>query len=192
MFRIEAELGRRLGMASAEFCLLQQVWRHTRISAKDKHRIYAACVVSRLLYGLQTAWLVKAARARLDGFHAKCVRQILGIAPSYWSRISNEAVLQQMQAPKLTNLLLQQQLNFFGQLARRSDSCPVRQLVFASGGLTLKDETLKRKQGRPKQTWASEIYRIASQMSGSQRQLESTIANEQAWKEAVRSHCRSQ
>ena len=106
-------MGRRLGMPSAEFRLLQQVWRHTGISAKDKYRIYAACVVSRLLYGLQTAWLVKAARARLDGFHAKCVRQILGIAPSYWSRISNEAVMQQMQAPKLTKLLLQQQLNVF-------------------------------------------------------------------------------
>ena len=68
----------------------------------------------------------------------------------------------------------------------------MRQLVFAGGGVGLKDEDLKRRRGRPRQTWAGEIHRIALQMSGSLGQLESAIANEKAWKEAVRSHCRNQ
>ena len=185
--RMEAELARRLGIASAEFRMLQRVWRHTRLTAEDKYRIYLSCVVSRLLYGLQAAWLIKVARARLDGFHAKCLRQILGITPSYWSRISNEAVLQALQAPKLTDILLQQQLNFFGHIARRAATCPIRQLVFADGGLTIKDEALKRKRGRPRQTWATEIYRVALEMTGSVQCLEEAILNKSAWKAATRS-----
>ena len=62
-----------------------------------KRQVQDASVINRLLYGLQAAWLIKAARARLDGFHAKCLRQIFGIALSYFSRISNKALLQAMR-----------------------------------------------------------------------------------------------
>ena len=156
-----------------------------------KYKFNFACIVSRLLYGLQAAWLIKVARDRLDGFHAKCLRQILGIAPSYYSRISNETVLQQLQAPKLSELLLQQQLNFFGRVARRSSLCPVRRLIFANDGLTLQDAASKRIRGRPRQTWPSEIFRRGVAMAGPIAAFESLIVNEQAWKEAVRLHCRS-
>ena len=34
---IDAELGRRLGLADAEFRKLSQVWRHTSLTARNKH-----------------------------------------------------------------------------------------------------------------------------------------------------------
>ena len=94
-----------------------------------------------------------------------------------------------MQAPKLTGILLQQQLNFFGQLARRAAMCPARQLVLVDDGLTIKDDALKRKKGRPRQTWTPEIDRLALQITVSSHRLEETIVNEQAWKASTHS-CR--
>ena len=75
---------------------------------KEKYRIYRACVLSRLLYGLQTAWLTKVAKQKLDGFHAKCCRLIAKIAPAYYSRVPNTDVLAEMGAQRLSNILLEQ------------------------------------------------------------------------------------
>ena len=36
--------------------------------------IFDSCVVTRLMYGLQSAWLNQAERRRIDGFHARCLR----------------------------------------------------------------------------------------------------------------------
>ena len=79
---LDSELSRRLGMAQAEFKLLHQVWRHASLSKREKYEVYTTCIVSRLLYGLQAMWLRTGQRKQLDAFHAKCLRQILGIQPS--------------------------------------------------------------------------------------------------------------
>ena len=59
---------------------LQRVWRHARLSIQRK-----------LSCGLSTACLTQTDRRSLDGFHARCLRKLLRIAPSYFSRVSNEA-----------------------------------------------------------------------------------------------------
>ena len=81
---------------------MAHVWQHTRLSERDKYKIYSSYVVSKLTYGLQTVWLTKAARSKLDAFHVRCLRQILSIAHSHWSRISNQEVLHRIGAPKLS------------------------------------------------------------------------------------------
>ena len=68
---ISVELGRRLGLARADFNALQLVWGHAALKTDQKLRIYQACVVSKLLYGLHTAFLRKVERGRLDAFHAR-------------------------------------------------------------------------------------------------------------------------
>ena len=68
---IQGELNKRIGMASAEFKVLNKLWSHTNVTNKEKYKIYIAWIVSKLLYGLQTAWLTKSQRNKLDGFHAK-------------------------------------------------------------------------------------------------------------------------
>ena len=56
---------------------LQQVWSHAGVGVARKIELFNAIVVSRLVYGLSTIWLVSAQRKRLDGFFARCLRQIL-------------------------------------------------------------------------------------------------------------------
>ena len=94
--KIQSELHRRIGMASADFKVLSRIWNHSDLSRTSKVRIYMSCIVSKLLYGLQSAWLTKVQRAKLDGFHARCVREIAGIKHAYWSRASNFDVLASM------------------------------------------------------------------------------------------------
>ena len=90
------ELSRRLGEARASFYSLAAVWKHANITRKRKQRIFEACVVSKLLYGLESLWLLKADFQKLDAFFASSLRKIAGILPSYWSRVSNFSVLQMM------------------------------------------------------------------------------------------------
>ena len=177
-------------MARADFNKLQHVWRHTRLPRSEKRKIYLACVVSRLLCGLQTTVLGQAARNKLDGFHAKCARQICGIPPAYYSRIPNAKVLETLQAEKLTTLLLEQQLGFFGKLARRPGSCPVRQLVFESD-LSTKLQTFERRRGRPRSEWCSVMHRTAGNMFESASDFRACVVDATAWRTYVRQYCRA-
>ena len=72
--KIDSELARRIGMAKSDFRPLQKVWRHVGFPCKCKLEIYTPCVVNTLLYNLKTTWLSAAARRRINGFHARCLR----------------------------------------------------------------------------------------------------------------------
>ena len=113
------ELSCRLGAARKEFDSLCRVWSHASLSKTKKLRIYEACVVSKLMYALETLWLNKAELAKLDAFHHRCLRRIAGILSSYISRIPNQTVRTTLQTQPLKNTLLKRQLLHLGSVARR-------------------------------------------------------------------------
>jgi len=176
-------------MAQGDFRRLHQVWSHSGLSAREKLDVYRACIISRLLYGMQVMWLNQAARNKLDAFHARCLRKILGVQHSYWSRISNDEILRRAGAPKLHLMLLEQQLTYFGTLARRSESCPVRSLVFGRD-FSQKPLDFERRRGRPNLEWTSEMFKVVNAMFGSQAALCTCISNGTTWRARVRDHCR--
>ena len=53
------ELSCRLGAAQKEFNSLCRVWSHASISNDKKLRAFEACVVSNLMYCLDTLWLTR-------------------------------------------------------------------------------------------------------------------------------------
>ena len=71
------ELVRRLGEGRRVFDGLCKVWSHAGITRARKLEIYSACVVSKILYSMESLWLLQADRAKLDAFHYKCLRKIL-------------------------------------------------------------------------------------------------------------------
>ena len=101
----------------------------TSLTRAKKYRIYSACILTKFLYGLQTAWLTKLQRRRLDGFHARCIRKLAGIKHSFWSRVSNSEVLGLVDARPLSSYLLEHQLKYFGTLFRKADADIGRKLV---------------------------------------------------------------
>ena len=154
------------------------------------NKVFEACVLSRLLYGLQVLWLGQASRRKLDGFHARCVRKIVGVSPLYYSRVSNEEVLGMIDAPKLSATLLERQLGYLGTLARRPATCPVRKLVFRED-LSMQPLDVPRRRGRPKLEWVSEVFKVVASIFGTHADFCHCVANADAWWTCIRSFCRA-
>ena len=187
---VDSEVARRLGMAEADFRQLQKVWRHTALTKHYKYKVYSACVVSRLLYGMQALCLGKAAQNKMDGFHARCLRKICGIEPAFYNRVSNATVLQEIGAVKLSSQVREQQLAYLGKLARRPPTCPVRQMVFEPDG-SQRPVTFERRRGRPRQEWTTALFRIVDTMFASSADFWVCVSNETAWRVRVRRFCRA-
>ena len=163
---IGPELNRRLGAARAEFETLCRVWNHAILPKAVKIRIFEACVLSKLLYCLHTAWLNKAELRRLNAFQAKCFRKILNIPRSFVSRISNKIVLEQSGRQEISSILTYRQLVFFGKIAALPSTDVRRQCVFS--GQTLRPQIAEQplRRGRPKNSWGSKVYKLATAVVG--------------------------
>ena len=83
--RVDSELSRKLGAAKGDFAILKRLWSHAGVSRAQKLHFFNAFIISKLLYGLSSIWMVTAQKRRLDGFQAKCLHQIMGVPPSFLS-----------------------------------------------------------------------------------------------------------
>ena len=182
--RFGSELNRRLGMARSDFDKLRLAWSHSSISTRRKVQIFDACILAKLLYGLHVAWLNQTERRRLDGFHARCIRCILKIAPSYYSRVSNVTVWQRARTQCLSKRLLQQQLHYFWKLTVASSEHPCREYVFEDGATDLRRLSGIRRVGRPRMEWATEVHKHAVKVAGSQERLSEGFSSRE-WRRCV-------
>ena len=89
---LDTELNMRIGKASAAMArLTKRVWENTMLTIKTKTQVYQACVLSTLLYGSESWTLYTWQERRLNMFHLRCLRRILGI--SWQDHIPNTEVL---------------------------------------------------------------------------------------------------
>ena len=91
--KCDAEVRRRVSEGKAAFKMLARLWCHANLTIHRKLQIFNACISSKVLYSLDSLWLLKVDRARIDAFQCFCLRRILRIAPSFVSRVSNRDVL---------------------------------------------------------------------------------------------------
>ena len=73
------EISRRLQLARSAFGRLSAVWCSARIRAATKLRLINSFILPVLLYGCETWSSSVADSRRLDVFHRKCLRNVLGI-----------------------------------------------------------------------------------------------------------------
>ena len=166
-----AELSRRIGLARKDFDSLSSVWSHAGISRERKCQIYNACIVSKLLYGVQTIWLNKGDRRRLDAFHCMCLRRCCGIPHSYISRIGNEEVLRVASDIPLSNRILGQQLLLFARYAGMPVDTLTRRYLFDDGTLEPRRWMGPKRRGRPRSDWIKKVYDEALRVVDSDKQL---------------------
>jgi len=192
------ELARRIGEAGACFQKLARIWRHANITRARKQEVYEACVLSKLLYGLETTWLRKPERSRLNAFHVKCLRRIHGIPPSYISRVTNAFVLETAHSQQLSTTLMRRQLLLFGKLARQPDDSLPRRLVFKPASVETQVWAGSRQRGRPRQQWGSSVRKLAVAAAGGEQQLRaallpgagvSTATAATQWRDTVIAYC---
>ena len=179
--KMKQELVKRLGGAWGEFQKYTRAWKHTSISIYRKLNVFGALVTTKVMYSLNSAWLNKSERRRLDGFQARCLRHILNIPHSYISRVSNKSVLQQAGATPYSAQLLRHQLLWFGKLGRSSDTDVLRKTTFLPGSLKPITDSLARKPGRPRHEWAKCLYNKTRSCFVSDFALSQCVADRQQW-----------
>ena len=147
-------------------------------------------MATELLYGLVTAVLAKAERGRLDGFQARCLRRILKIPPSYYSRISNLHVFARAGQKRLSEMLMRQQMILMGKLAFRPPYDPVRSSIFQPHSFKLRVLPGPAKRGRPRIRWPVQVLGMCIRTAGSYQQLLDYWHFENSSYAAWRSHVR--
>ena len=153
------EVTRRLGEARAGFKALTQCWSHAKITRSKKVEIYLACIVSKVLYNLESRWLLQADLHRLNAFHVQCLRQIYKIPCSYESRITNEAVLHATQQAQLSQILPGPQQKLYRDIAALPGNAALRILTCEAGSDEPKQWYCQRRRGRPKLQWAQCVFK---------------------------------
>ena len=187
--RMGSELARRLGAAAADFTHLKVLWQHANVSRAFKIQVYEACVVQKLMYCLHTGCFSKAQLRKLDGFHARCLRQILSIPHAKYFRISNAKVLATARAVPLSSILLERQLRLFGDVFRKRAGDPLRAAVFDDGSASLRQTPGARRQGHPRQNWAICVRKHALAAAGGEGHLQAVMRDKVRWDGAVRHYC---
>ena len=137
------------------------------------------------------AWVIlnAAARRRLDGFHARCLRQILGVKPSFISKVSNVEVRAKAGGVHRRRVsLLDRQLRLFGRAARAAPGNPIRDVLLEPGTLTLK-ATGPRSRGRPRINWGAAVRKHAVEAATGEEQLAKQVNDPRLWERAVRTYC---
>ena len=115
-------VARRLGEARGAFEKIRAVWKHANIPRERKIQIYSACVLAKLLYSLESECFRKADISKIDAFHCRCLRVILGIPHSMISRVTNATVLETAGSKLLSTTVSSRQLILFGNIAALPDS----------------------------------------------------------------------
>ena len=141
-------------------------------------------MASKLLYGLQSRWFSKAQCKRLSGFRCACLRTIARIPHSFISHITKGEVLQTTKMAPLANTLLNQQLQYFDNVAREFTH-PRRGLVFKHNGWALVGPGL-RKQGRPRADLAQQIMNHVRAVSND---FVPAIIDRKHWRNIVIDYC---
>ena len=175
--RVDSELSRRIGLATAEFRNLRRLWNHSNLSRRQKVDFFHAYVVSKLKYGLATTWLVMSQQRRLDGFYARCLRRILGIPAAYVSRVSNANVLNEAGVKPLTTQLLHQQILLLGRVGREPEGSPMRRHTLVGSTARPQIGRYVRRVGRPRQDWTNMVLTEAARRAGDYSTMERALLN---------------
>ncbi len=120
--RSHDEVDRRITSASKAFGALRRaVYKDHTLSVKTKRSIYDACVLPVLLYGSECWTPLRRDLKRLNSFHHRCVRVVLGISNCrQWEEsITSSAVREQWGDVEIIETkLMRRRLVWLGHLSR--------------------------------------------------------------------------
>ncbi|MCP4267312.1 MAG: hypothetical protein GY777_17355, partial [Candidatus Brocadiaceae bacterium] len=140
---LDKEINSRIGKASGTFArLTARVWDNQKLSIRTKANVYRSCVCSTLLYGSETWTLSSVQEKKINTFHLRCLRRILGI--TWQQKITNEEVLRRTGLTTMYFTLSQRRLRWLGHILRMNAERIPKFLLY--GELVVG----KRNRGRPK------------------------------------------
>lgn len=159
--KVASEIRRRVSECRNIVNSLLRLWSHANISNHRKIEIFTACVTSKVLYSLESLWLLKAECDQLDAFQAWALRRVLRIPPSLISRISNADVLNTVHQLKFSSILKERQAQLYNKIRSLPIGSMLRSLVCDLNGYP-KTWHSRRSRGRPRLRWASEVFKLTT------------------------------
>ena len=120
--------------------------------------MYNACVLSTLLYGCETWTAYARQERRLNSFHLRCLRRILGI--SWQDRVPNKDVLERAGTPNMFAMLSQRRSRWLGHVRRREDGRLPKDVLYGeltSGSRPVGRPMLRYKDDRKTDMKSAEI-----------------------------------
>ena len=128
---IDAEIDSRIGKAFTTFARLSaRVWENPKLKISTKVAVYSSCVLTTLLYSSETWATTKKQEAKLNSFHFRCLRRILGI--SWIDKVTNEEVLRRTSLTTLPTILRRRRLRWLGHVSRMEDGRIPKDLLYGA------------------------------------------------------------
>ena len=125
----EAEdVARRKQLANVAFRKLWTVgFRRAHISLQLRLRLYWSFVIPVLTYNMGTWGLTQADLVRIDTYHRRQLRQIIGV---HWpNRISNVALYYRCQSRPISESIVTARLRLFGHVLRLPRDAPAQRAI---------------------------------------------------------------
>ena len=175
---LDTELNTRIGKAATAMArLAKRVWDNSLLTTNTQMKVYQACVLSTLLYGSEAWTLYSCQEHRLNVFHLRCLRRILGI--TWQDRVSNTKVLAQARIPSMFALLSKRRLRWLGHVSRMQDGRIPKDILF--GELA----TGSRSTGRPLFRFKDVCKRDLKARNISSGNLEALVEDRVPWRHTI-------
>ena len=119
----EEDMERRKTLAAAAMNRMNKIWiRGDKISLRRRINLYRALVKSILLYNCGTWGVTKSEEQKMDAFHRKQLRRILGI--KYPTKITNKKLYQKTGERPISETMRIARWRLFGHILRRNEKIP--------------------------------------------------------------------
>ena len=176
---LTVEINSRIGKATGVFSNLEErVWTNRNLSISTRVAVYKACVLSTLLYSSETWTTYAKDERRLNSYHLRCLRRILGI--QWEDRIPNTEVLDRANSTSIQSMLCLRRLRWFGHVRRMKPERIPKQLLYGE----LSDGT--RPAGRPILRYKDVCKRDLKSAGIDVETWEKTAADRPAWRRYIR------
>lgn len=174
---LDKEIDTRIARAAAILSKLnKKVWENNNISLNTKLRVYQACVLNSS--SSSETWTTYARQEnRLNSFHLRCLRRILGI--NWEDKITNTSVLEQTNSHSMYLLITQRRLRWIGHVRRMKDGRIPKDILY--GELA----TGHRPVGRPALRYKDVLKRDLKTTGISLDTWEPLAENRRAWRTTV-------
>ena len=171
---IHTDVKHRIGKASAIFQRLQSVWTTSKIRTATKLKFYNTIVIPTAIYASETWKFTTKITQKLDAFHQRCLRKILGI--TYHDRITNDEILHRSGSKRLQDIVTERRMQLAGHILRLPHQRHAYTAIHWTplGG--------KRKVGRPQKTWRQTFRNDIRTLDIKYEQIEDEAADRSRWK----------
>ena len=181
---LDFEIDKRIGKAATTLArLTSRVWTNPKLTVKTKMVVYNACVVRTLMYGSETWTTYTRQEKRLNSFHPRSIRRILGI--SWQDRVSNTEVLSRANIPSMFTLLRQRRLRWLGHVYRMEGGRIPKDILYgelASG---------RRSKGRPQLHYKDVCKRDMTALDINTNFWEDLAADRIMWRSTLNQHLKT-